>query len=684
MNTTSAKANHHNRHTRLSQLLDTLEPRSLFAASVTGYLPDYHYGVANKLDWSTLTAVNYFSLRPNELTAALPGTGAEPAVSSGGNSLQDLTDFVTLAHGHNVKVNIVIGGAGDNDNELDAVIANPSLHDDFAKSVQEFADIYDVDGVDLDWEEYDTTSDQVTNYAALIHTLKTQTHGLTLSAAVYAEGVNVSGTGGTKQLTPGAINDLDQVNVMAYDFEPDNHSPEDRAQAAMNSWAFYTSMSRNPKTKLVYGLPFYGRGEGSTWEGPAYELSYADIVTQYKNAHNQQPPANNALSATVGGRKYYYNAPDTIQSKTSYAKNNGFGGVMIWDLGHDLYAGNQPDSTLSLMSAIKRGLGGGTTTPSTGALSGRVLVGSSPLAGMTIYIDANNNSQLDSTEMRTLSDIQGNYSFSSVPVGSDRIIRQVMRPGYAQVTPGNNYGIHVDVIAGQTKTGLNFIDRQTGTPNPTPTPTPETLATVAGRVFVGTSGLAGVTIYYDADNDSQLDSNEVRTVTDSSGNYSLAGVLAGNDRVIRQALTSNYAQVTPGNNYGIHVNLTPGQVKTGQNFTDRVVVQPRESTATIAGSIFEDKNGNGKRDNGENGLSNWTVFIDGNDDGKIGANDYVVKSNASGLFSFTGLQSAGTYKVRILPPSDYIQTLPGKSYGISVTIAKGQTVSGLAFGAKKK
>ncbi len=60
--------------------------------------------------------------------------------------------------------------------------------------------------------------------------------------------------------------------------------------------------------------------------------------------------------------------------------------------------------------------------------------GEPPIANTQIYIDLNNNSSLDPGEASTLSDLQGNYSFRNVPVGS-YVVREVPPPGFILTTP---------------------------------------------------------------------------------------------------------------------------------------------------------------------------------------------------------------------------------------------------------
>ena len=66
--------------------------------------------------------------------------------------------------------------------------------------------------------------------------------------------------------------------------------------------------------------------------------------------------------------------------------------------------------------------------------NGRLDPGEPPIANSPLYIDLNNNSSLDPGEASTLSDVQGNYSFRNVPVGS-YVVREVLQPGFILTTP---------------------------------------------------------------------------------------------------------------------------------------------------------------------------------------------------------------------------------------------------------
>ena len=78
-----------------------------------------------------------------------------------------------------------------------------------------------------------------------------------------------------------------------------------------------------------------------------------------------------------------------------------------------------------------------------------------------MYLDANNNSKLDSTELKTTTASNGTYSFTNVPAGA-YVIRQQLTSGDKQTSPSSNFGIHVTVSKGSKSTGDNFTDSVSG------------------------------------------------------------------------------------------------------------------------------------------------------------------------------------------------------------------------------
>lgn len=300
--------------------------------------------------------------------------------------------------------------------------------------------------------------------------------------------------------------------------------------------------------------------------------------------------------------------------------------------------------------------------------------GEAGLASTWVYLDANNNKVQDGTEVGNFTDGNGNWSFIGVPTGKEFIARlDLSSPSLAQTTPAGGGGIHVTLSAGQTATGKKFgVKEVTG-------------AIISGTVFNDTDGdgvkdagegiLSGRTVYIDADNDKVLDAGEKSMTTDGNGAYSFTGLAAGTYKV-RQVLPAGWSQTTPASGSGISVTVSTNQTASGKLFGAR---QAAPVGASIAGTIFNDLDGDGSKDAGEGGLSGRTVWLDLDNDKVIDAGEATTTTDANGNFKFTGL-AAGTYKVRQVLPAGWSQTTPSNGFGINVTLTTNQTVSGKLFG----
>ena len=274
-------------------------------AKVTGYLPHYRAGVIDALPYDLLTDIVYFSIEP----------GTNGSIDSSHAQPETLKKLTTLAKPRGVNVHVCVGGWGKSKG-FSKMAADPVTRSVFVRNLILFLKKHELDGADIDWE-HPKTKVEVENFQKLLIELKKafRPHGLELTIAVSGWGT---------YLKPETIPFVDRIHVMAYD-QGTPHSPFAGATRDMKHW----EKQGVPKSKLVLGIPFYGRN----FKNQA--LGYSDILNRFK------PGADSDLA---GG--YHFNGPATIRKKTAYAIREGYGGVMIWELGQDAKGKN------SLLHAI--------------------------------------------------------------------------------------------------------------------------------------------------------------------------------------------------------------------------------------------------------------------------------------------------------------------------------------------
>ena len=93
--------------------------------------------------------------------------------------------------------------------------------------------------------------------------------------------------------------------------------------------------------------------------------------------------------------------------------------------------------------------------------------GEKALAGWTIYIDSVANGQLDPWELSTVTNADGQYTFSNLGPG-EYAIREVNQTGWIQTPPSPTTPYAINLTAGQNLTGINFGNRQLPTINLSP------------------------------------------------------------------------------------------------------------------------------------------------------------------------------------------------------------------------
>jgi hypothetical protein len=153
-------------------------------------------------------------------------------------------------------------------------------------------------------------------------------------------------------------------------------------------------------------------------------------------------------------------------------------------------------------------------------------------------------------------------------------------------------------------------------------------------------------------------------ITDSTGQYCL--VLPVGTYTVSESPQSGWTPTTPTSQI---VTLGSGQTRT-------VVFGnwQGDSLGGLCGMKFNDLNGNGVRDAGEPGISNWRINLTGTATG-------TVLTDSLGRYCFSNL-SPGTYTLAEVLKTGWRQTAPPSPWTYTVTLAPGQTRDSLNFGNK--
>jgi chitinase len=291
------------------------------------------------LDYSKLTHVIFSFAHPTKEGGIL--LNGQPA-------LNNLRTTVSLAKKTHTKVMLAVGGwfhikGGESYPYFKTAISNPASRTKLVQELASFADREHLDGIDIDFE-HPHSSDDAKNLAAFAKELGDVLHpkGKELSVAVYSKinAVTLTETGFVKY-DPSMFQMVDHVNIMAYDGQWDegyhaaNLSPYPYTEKIVNYWAGYFDKLNLSKGKLVLGVPLYAQPDNPKIK----QVSYAAIIKQHPE---------NASDDTIkmNGTTYYYNGNSTMIKKTNLALDHGFGGMMMWEAGHDARGPQSITSTL--------------------------------------------------------------------------------------------------------------------------------------------------------------------------------------------------------------------------------------------------------------------------------------------------------------------------------------------------
>ncbi|NNM31110.1 MAG: hypothetical protein HKO57_16445, partial [Akkermansiaceae bacterium] len=271
------------------------------------------------------------------------------------------------------------------------------------------------------------------------------------------------------------------------------------------------------------------------------------------------------------------------------------------------------------------------------------------LAGVTVFLDSNDNGSLDGGETSVLTDGSGDYSFPNLVPGYYNVV-SVDLPNYQSIsdTDGGDANRTQGVLArsANPENGIDFVD--------------EELASVGDFVwhdadFDGiqndgpASGLGGVTVnLFDASGTIPLGT----TSTSTDGSWSFTG-LDPTGYIIEFVKPAGFvtSPENQGGNDSLDSDADPGDGRTplvtlsaGENDLD--IDAGYDERVGVGNLVFIDANGNGVADAGEGAANVLVQLFAQGDDPQVDAPLVTALTNVDGNFLFTGLQP-GTYFLHV-------------------------------------
>lgn len=175
--------------------------------------------------------------------------------------------------------------------------------------------------------------------------------------------------------------------------------------------------------------------------------------------------------------------------------------------------------------------------------------GEAGIAGETVFLDVNGNGILDAGEQYQQTGADGSYHFTQVKAAPSMKLGMVDVDGWQRTSPAAAF----QMVSNLNRSGLNVGVTQ--------------LVTLSGTKFEdlngngtredGEAGLAGWTIFIDANNDGVLQSTERSTQTDDQGRFWFASLLPGT-YIIAEVQRDGWVQTSPLTQGGSDILGTAG------------------------------------------------------------------------------------------------------------------------------
>jgi GH18 family chitinase len=320
----------------------------------------------SNIPWSNITHLNYFAA----------GISSSGTVVAAYTSQPELSNLVSAAHAHGVKILICISDGTGNAFEPAANSSNVATT---ASNIASYVASNNFDGVDLDWESGLNTSD----YESLIsHTRSALPAGKLIMVDMYHD-PSFAATAVNQ------YNNLDQINTMCYDQDNIyvNGGPKPwYNDAIMNGsigqtyggtcqWVASEFVSAGvPASKIGIGIPFYGRrwtgatapnqGSGSisatiyygdlAQDATRWQASYQKYDTTYKSNYLSIPSMNEFDS---------YNGVQSVQDISAWRTSQGYGGHMVFTLEYEYVSTASGSARYPLSTALASAVFGSQSVP---------------------------------------------------------------------------------------------------------------------------------------------------------------------------------------------------------------------------------------------------------------------------------------------------------------------------------
>ncbi|MFW6326863.1 MAG: glycosyl hydrolase family 18 protein, partial [Bacteroidota bacterium] len=217
-----------------------------------------------------------------------------------------LENLVNRAHAKGVNASISVGG----DYFIDAT--GSTYINAFVGNIVNFVDVHGFDGVNINWE-YPSDTTEWNQCIALLDLLKDNLPSTKRLTIALSHATHVYDS--FAFVPPQILSIVDGIYLMTYDEGDDawaSHSDVEKSIDAINEWISWQTPTCTQKKKLFLGSAFYG---WHTAGNDSIRIPYRDYILNNDTRWNSNPG-----DLTLDAR-----------NKAIHTRDNGFGGVFIWE-----------------------------------------------------------------------------------------------------------------------------------------------------------------------------------------------------------------------------------------------------------------------------------------------------------------------------------------------------------------
>lgn len=345
---------------------------------VLGYSATWYDGVLppSEYPWEALTHVARSFLIPGaDGSLPVPEGFFDPALREG-------------AEAHGVELLISLGGQAPNAEHWVAMATDPKALRRFLSEIRRLVEDHGYHGVDVDWEPSPLTEREAKAYAGFLRALRAEFPNWTITTALggsdyWAKHVDWDVVTETTDF----INLMSYVLSGAWGGQAAHFANLYPASFPDKNGLSVDGVARNlvekygvPPERIVLGLIFFGdqfhvdrMGEEfpPNQPGQGLEISYSDVRRLLLTGRYREKWDEKALAPYLerkgGGHVVSYDDPRSILKKCAYVRKNGYRGVMVWNLGGDVWGSHTP-----LFDAVAEGFGFSVRSLPAGALARQV------------------------------------------------------------------------------------------------------------------------------------------------------------------------------------------------------------------------------------------------------------------------------------------------------------------------